>query len=186
MHAHEHEHTRSHASTTQIPDATVRLSACLYIQLEWYIQLDDGGWRVERFVRHFATQQYHHEQEQKDQQQQEAVEQEGQQQQEMEQQQEQNVSDEEEDQGQAPSEIASEIESSESDIEQVLAYRFKFNQHQWQVRWRSVVGETAGETAGETPSGGVELSWERWGVLDTPDLREAAEALRSLQRGENP
>ena len=49
-------------------------------------------------------------------------------------------------------------------IDDVLAYRWSKGNHQWQVRWH-----------GEDPR---ELSWETWGVLDTPELRARAEALR--------
>lgn len=52
--------------------------------------------------------------------------------------------------------------SGVSKIAAVLAYRHKFGNCQWQVQW-----------AGE-----VETSWELWGRLDTPALREAASVLR--------
>lgn len=58
--------------------------------------------------------------------------------------------------------------SSVSKIAAVLAYRHKFGNEQWQVQWAGV----------------EETSWELWDRLDTPELREAASALRPVEVAE--
>ena len=58
-------------------------------------------------------------------------------------------------------------DSSASPIEAVVAYRTKYGNEQWQVRW----GETDETGEGVT-------SWERWELVDTPALRKAAKELR--------
>ena len=128
-------------------------------QLEWYIQLDDGGWRVERFVRHFATQAWDRQQEQREQNGMEK---------ETDEEEEQELLVGEEEEEEAPGRRGGgEAEPAwQSDIEAVLAHRFMFGHDQWQVRWRR--GMEGGES---------ELSWERWAVLDTPELQEAAKAI---------
>ena len=52
---------------------------------------------------------------------------------------------------------------------QVVEYRQYLRSHQWRVLWRSEEGN---------PTHNAEESWERWEVLDTPGLREAATQLR--------
>ena len=52
-------------------------------------------------------------------------------------------------------------------IEAVVEYRHYLRTHQWRVRWRGDDGAAAGEE-----------TWERWEVLDAPEHRKVAAALR--------